>query len=142
MGERVKGRMEETAIERKKQIKSHKDLEVFQRAMSLAMDIFEITKRFPREEQYSLTDQCRRSSRSVCANIGEAWRKRRYKAAFISKLSDAETEAGETQVWMEIAYRCRYISESELSHFDNEYNHVISQLIRMIDQPEKWSFQV
>lgn len=79
-------------------IKSYKDLDVFQRAMNMAMEIFEITKGFPKEEQYSLTDQIRRSSRSVCANISEAWRKRRYKAAFISKLSDVETEACETQV--------------------------------------------
>lgn len=80
-------------------IRTHRDLEVFQRAMDAAMRVLEVSKAFPKKETYSLTDQVRRSSRSVCANITEAWRKRRYEAAFISKLSDAETEAAETQVW-------------------------------------------
>ena len=119
-------------------IKSYKDLDVFQRAMNLAMDIFEVTRHFPREEQYSLTDQIRRSSRSVCANISEAWRKRRYKAAFISKLSDAETEACETQVWIELARRCKYLTDTVASRLDEECAHIIAQLVRMIDKPEKW----
>lgn len=119
-------------------IKSYKELDVFQRAMNLAMDIFEITGHFPREEQYSLTDQIRRSSRSVCANISEAWRKRRYKAAFVSKLSDAETEACETQVWIEFARRCKYLTDTAASHLDEECDHIIAQIVRMIDQPEKW----
>ena len=79
-------------------INSYKDLRVFQDAFELAMEIYQMTKLFPPEEKYSLTDQLRRSSRSVCNNIGEAWRKRRYKAAFIAKISDAETEACETQI--------------------------------------------
>ena len=111
---------------------------MFQRAMNLTMKIFEITKGFPREEQYSLTDQIRRSSRSVCANIGEAWRKRRYQAAFISKLSDAETEACETQVWVEIAKRCSYLTEAQAKHLDEEYDHAIGQLVSMIDDSGKW----
>ena len=119
-------------------IKSYKDLDVFQRAMNLAMDIFEVSRHFPKEEQYSLTDQIRRSSRSVCANISEAWRKRRYKAAFISKLSDAETEACETQVWIELARRCKYLTDTVASPLDEECAHIIAQLVRMIDKPEKW----
>ena len=119
-------------------IESFKDLDVFQRAMDLAMDLFEMTKQFPQEEKYSLTDQVRRSSRSVCANISESWRKRRYKAAFLSKLSDAETEACETQVWVELARRCKYLPDTEASRLDEECDHVIAQLVRMIDEPEKW----
>ena len=91
-------------------IGSYKDLHVFQNAMGVAMEVFDITKRFPIEEKYSMVDQMRRSSRSVCANIAEAWRKRRYKAAFIAKLSDAESEASETQVWIELARRCVYLN--------------------------------
>lgn len=106
--------------------------------MNLAMEIFETTKHFPKEEQYSLTDQIRRSSRSVCANISEAWRKRRYKAAFVSKLSDAETEACETQVWIEFARRCKYLTDMAASRLDEEYDHIIAQIVTMIDNPEKW----
>jgi four helix bundle protein len=119
-------------------IKSYKDLDVFQRAMNMAMEIFEITKGFPKEEQYSLTDQIRRSSRSVCTNISEAWRKRRYKAAFISKLSDAETEACETQVWVELARRCKYLTDTVASRLDKEYDHIIAQIVRMLNEPKKW----
>lgn len=84
-------------------IKTHRDLDVYQMAFEAAMRIFELTKRFPKEETYSLTDQIRRSSKSVCSNIAEAWRKRRYEAAFVSKLNDAEAEAAETQVWLEFS---------------------------------------
>jgi len=123
---------------RKMKIESYKDLDVFQRAINLAMDIFERTKQFPKEEQYSLTDQVRRSSRSICANTSEAWRKRRYKAAFVSKLSDAETEACETQVWIELARRCKYLTDTVATCLDEECDHIIAQLVRMIDEPEKW----
>ena len=86
-------------------IRSFKDLRVWQNAMDLAMLVFELSKRFPVEERYSLTDQIRRASRSVASNIAEAWRKRRYPAAFIAKLSDSESEAAETQTWTEFARR-------------------------------------
>ena len=89
-------------------IRHFRELRVWQVAMDVAMRIFEMTKRFPPEERYSMTDQMRRSSRSVAANIAEARRKRRYPAAFVSKLSDAETEAAETQTWIEFAVRCGY----------------------------------
>src|SRR6266511_2440283 len=90
-------------------IQSHTDLDVYRNAFETAMAIFEMSKGFPKEETYSLTDQVRRSSRSVCANLAEAWRKRRYEAAFISKLSDVEAEAAETQVWVEFAVACEYL---------------------------------
>jgi four helix bundle protein len=91
-----------------KKIVYHGDLEVFQRAYDHAMRIFDLSKSFPKEETYSLIDQIRRSSRSVCANLAEAWRKRRYEKAFVSKLSDSEGEAAETQVWLAFAFRCGY----------------------------------
>ena len=137
-GEWEKGRMGERARGRQMKIKSYKELDVFPGAMNLAMDIFEITGYFPKEEQYSLTDQIRRSSHSVCANISEAWRKRRYKAAFVSKLSDVETEACETQVWIELARRCKYLTDTVASRLDEECDHIIAQLVRMIDEWEKW----
>src|SRR5262245_19874332 len=90
-------------------IQSHCDLHVYQKAFDCAMELFELSKSFPREEAYSLTDQIRRCSRSVCANLAEGWRKRRYQAAFISKLSDSESEATETQVWIEFAVKCKYL---------------------------------
>jgi four helix bundle protein len=96
------------------------------------------TKRFPIEERYALTDQARRSSRSVCANIAEAWRKRDYQAAFIAKLSDAEGEAAETQVHLEFAFRHSYLSQEEFSNVDDAYEKIISQVVKMIDEPEKW----
>jgi four helix bundle protein len=94
-------------------IREHTELEVYKKAFDAAMLIFEMSKKFPKEETYSLTDQIRRSSRSVCANVAEAWRKRRYKAAFISKLSDAEREAAETQVWIEFAMKCCYLKPDQ-----------------------------
>src|SRR3954471_24309372 len=96
-------------VERKKQIRRHPDLEVYQRAFTAAMRFFELNRKFPIEERYSLTDQGRRSSRSVCSNLSEAWRKRRYPAAFRSKLSDSEGESAETQVWIQFAVECGYL---------------------------------
>jgi len=119
-------------------ITSYKELRVYQAAMDAAMRIFELSKRFPPEERYSLTDQIRRASRSVCANIGESWRKRRYRAAFIAKLSDSESEAEETRVHLEISWRCGYIPEAELQDLDDRYDHILAQLVKMIDHPEQW----
>lgn len=119
-------------------INSYKELNVYQNAMETAMEIFELTKSFPHEEKYSMVDQMRRASRSVCVNIAEAWRKRRYKAAFIAKLSDAESEACETQVWIEFAYRCNYLNAEQCEKIDKEYNQIIAQLVRMIDEVDKW----
>ncbi|WP_139295237.1 four helix bundle protein, partial [Planktothrix tepida] len=96
--------------ERRKIIRTHEDLEVYQLSFQGAMQIFKVSQRFPIEERYSLTDQIRRSSRSVCANLAEAWRKRRYEAAFIAKLNDSEAEASETQVWIKFAVQCGYLN--------------------------------
>jgi four helix bundle protein len=118
--------------------RSYKDLRVYQSAIDGAMRIFEITKRFPPEERFSMVDQMRRASRSVCSNIGEAWRKRRYPAHFVSKLSDSEGEAEETRVWLDLAQRCGYLSEGEAAEFDQTHDGIIAQLVRMIDRPEQW----
>jgi four helix bundle protein len=119
-------------------IDSHKELRVYQQAMDAAMEIFRITKGFPAEEKFSLVDQIRRSSRSVCANIAEGWRKRRYKPAFVAKLSDAESEACETQVWLEFANRCGYLDVSKRTDMELTYNQIIGQLVKMIDNADKW----
>lgn len=104
----------------------------------MASQIYELSKSFPVEETYSLTDQIRRSSRSVCANLAEAWRKRRYEAAFISKLSDAESEAAETQVWLEFAVRCDYLDRDEAAALYIEYDSIVGTLVGMINHPETW----
>jgi four helix bundle protein len=119
-------------------IHSYKDLRVYQNAMDAAMRIFELTKGFPQEEKYSLIDQIRRVSRSVCANIAEGWRKRRYRATFIAKLSDAESEACETQVWIEFSRRCGYLKDNVCDELDMEYDHIIGQIVKMIDDADKW----
>src|SRR2546430_6079833 len=98
-------------------IKTHRDLEVYGKAFDAAMRVFETSKTFPKEETYSLTDQIRRSSRPVCANLAEAWRKRRYHAAFVAKLSDAESEAAETQVWLQFAVECGYVNRDRAVPF-------------------------
>lgn len=122
----------------KTKIRSHRDLEVYKRAFAAAMRIFRASKTFPPEERYSLTDQIRRSSRSVCANIAEAWRKRRYPAAFIAKLSDAEGEAAETQVWLEFSVKCGYMNRDEAAELYSEYEQIIRMLVDMINHPESW----
>ncbi len=119
-------------------IQSHKELAVWQDAMNAPMDIFRITKTFPAEEKYSLVDQIRRSSRSVAANISEAWRKRRYEAAFISKLNDSEAEASETQTWIEVALRCSYIDKQTADKLDQQYEHILARLVTMSRDAGNW----
>ena len=123
---------------KKELVASYRDLDVYSMAMEGAIRIFELTKNFPAEERFSLVDQIRRSSRSVCANIGEAWRKRRYEAAYVSKLSDSETEAAETQVWAELAFRCGYWSDEIFRGVDEYYDQIMGKLVRMIDNPRPW----
>ena len=120
-------------------IQSHKDLQVWQDALDAAMDIFHMTKTFPVEEKYSLVDQIRRSSRSVAANISEAWRKRRYEAAFKSKLNDSEAEASETQTWIEVALRCSYIDTQTAENLDREYEHILARLVSMSRDAQNWT---
>jgi four helix bundle protein len=120
-------------------LKSHKDLIVFQSAIKLAIQIHELSKNFPPEEKYSLTDQLRRSSRSVAANIAEAFRKRRYPKSFISKLSDCEGEAAETQVWLYFVETFGYLDSLVTDELDDQYEHLLAQIVTMIQSPEKWS---
>jgi four helix bundle protein len=119
---------------------SFRDLTVYQKAFEQAMTIFELTKRFPRAEQYSLVDQMRRSSRSVCANIGEAWRKRRYSAHFVSKLTDADAEATETTIWLDFALKCGYIDIESHKGMFAEYEQIGKMLGAMISAPEKFCY--
>jgi len=117
---------------------THKDLDVFNISYALAMEIFEITKSFPKEERYSLTDQIRRSSRSVPANIAEAWRKRIYPKSFVAKIIDSEAEASETQVWLQFSKDAKYIDIEIYNRLDKEYDKVLGKLVNMRNQPEKW----
>ena len=119
-------------------IQSHEELDVYQLGFKAAMRIFEVSKAFPREETYSLTDQIRRSSRAVCSNVAEAWRKRRYEAAFVSKLNDAEAEAAETQVWIRFAVECGYLSQEVKHELHQTYDHIIGKLVSMIINPSPW----
>jgi four helix bundle protein len=121
-----------------KSIRHFRDLDVYQGSMDLVMRIFELAKYFPSDERYALTDQVRRSSRSVCANLAEAWRKRRYQAAFVSKLNDAEAEAAETQVHIEIAFRQKYLNQETFQELDDAYDKILAQIVKMIDQSERW----
>ena len=137
MGELAK-RITNVKIEEKKEITSRmgesakrprkrsgiRDLDVYQNALETGLRVYELSKKFPDGERYALTNQIRRSSRSVCANIAEAWRKRRYTAAFISKLNDSESEAAETQVHMEFALRHGYICDAEFQAIDDAYEHI------------------
>ena len=119
-------------------IKTHKDLKVYQLAFETSMLIFDLSKQFPREEMYSLTDQIRRSSRSVSGNIAEAFRKRRYPKSFIAKLSDAEGEAAETQVWLDYALACKYIDQEKFLNMSKDYENIIGMLVNMSSHPDKW----
>ena len=110
-------------------IRSHRDLEVYQRAFTAAMEIFELSRNFPPEERYALISQIRRSSRSVCANTVEAWRKRRYEGSWVAKLSDAETEAAETQVWLEFSVKCCYISREAGLRLYKEYDDILGKFV-------------
>ncbi len=121
-------------------IRSHRDLDVYKIAFQAAMDIFVLTKDFPVEEKYSMTDQIRRASRSVCANLAEAFRKRKYPKSFVAKLSDSEAESGEVQTWLEFALACKYINEEKYQELYNQYDNVIGKLVNMSLQPEKWHY--
>ena len=120
------------------QVNSFRDLIVYQKAYKLAMEIFEISKNFPKEEKYSLTDQIRRSSRSVTSNIAEAWARKRYVKAFVNKLIDSLGEEFETEVWLDYSKDCKYITDSIHSDMMNRYDEVRKMLISMINNPEKW----
>jgi four helix bundle protein len=122
----------------RKPITSHRELDVYKLSFDTAMLIFQLSKKFPKQEQYSLTDQMRRSSRSVCANLAEAWRKRRYEGAFINKLSDAEAEAAETQVWIEFSVKCEYLDVKIARELYGVYDQILGKLVTMINNPSPW----
>ncbi|HEX5222434.1 MAG TPA: four helix bundle protein [Verrucomicrobiae bacterium] len=119
-------------------ITHHWQLEVYQLAMEAAMDLFHLSKEFPPEEMYSITDQVRRSSRSVASHISEAWRRRRYVAAFCDKLNGSESEAGETQTWIEFAVRCGYFTARQGRELHRIYDQIMGKLVTMQNNPEVW----
>ena len=119
-------------------VKRVQDTKVYQLAFQLAMEIFEVSKKFPAEEKYSLTDQIRRCSRSVCSNLSESYRKRQYPAHFVSKVSDADTENAETQTWLEFALACKYISETQFKDFKTKSEEIGRLLNHMLNNPEKY----
>jgi four helix bundle protein len=121
-------------------VKSHSQLNVYRSGFHLSMEIFRLTQSFPVEEKYSLTDQVRRSSRSVCSNIAEAWRKRRYEAAFVAKLSDSEAEAAETQTWVEFTVECGYTERETGRELYRGYESIICTLVGMQNHASEWIF--
>ena len=122
----------------RKLIRTHRDLDVYKLAFDVAMQIFQLSKHFPAEERYSLTDQIRRSSRSVCANVAEGWRKRRYENSLLTKLTDAEAEAAETQTWLEFAVECEYLERKVARELYQSYNHIIGKIVTMVNNPDPW----
>ena len=119
-------------------IKSHRELNVYQIAFRNAMKIYKVSKTFPKEEIYSLTDQIRRSSRSICSNIAEAFMRRKYPKSFSSKLNESEAEAAETQNWLDFSLECNYITFETHQLIDNEYENIVGMLVNMQRHPEKW----
>jgi four helix bundle protein len=120
------------------QIRSPKDLNVYQKAYALAMEIFGVSRQFPSDERYSLTDQVRRSSRSVCANLREAWAKRRYEAHFVSKLTDSDGENGETDTWLDFARDCGYLTIPDHTRLSSLCAEVGAMLGSMINNPDSF----
>ena len=117
---------------------NHDDLEVYQVAFNAAMTIFELSQNFPKEEKFSLTDQIRRSSRSVCTNTAEAFYRRKYPKNFSAHLSDAIAEAAETKVWLNFAFACHYLTKESTEELLSEYSKIIGRLIVMTNQADKW----
>jgi four helix bundle protein len=118
--------------------KGVRDLEVYKAVFEMQQRIFQLTKSFPKEEMYSLTDQVRRSSRSIGANLSEAWAKRRYPAHFVSKLSDSDGETEETVHWLETAFECDYINQEQKDEIISRYQHISGMLNKMMDNPDSW----
>jgi four helix bundle protein len=121
-----------------KMIRNHEELDFYKLAFSSAMKVFQLTKAFPKTETFSLTDQVRRSSRSVCTNLTEAWRKRRYEASFLNRLNDAEAEAAETQTWIRFAVCCGYVKEDVGNDMCESYNRILGKIVNMIINPGPW----
>ena len=130
--------MEAGRVKKSERIKTVRDLIVYRKAFDAAMKIFEISKTFPKEELYSLTEQMRRSSRSVCTNLSEAWRKRRYRAVFVNKLSDSGQESAETQTWLEFSLACKYIDEPVYNRLFNDYEEIFAMLHSMTEKADSF----
>jgi len=130
--------LEEKNSTKNQVVLSYKELNVYKLAFDSAMRIYLLSKKWPAEERYSLTDQARRSSRSVCGNIAEAWRKRRYPAHFVSKLSDADMEAAETENWIEFAFHCHYLHKENYDQLNDNYDHICRMLTIMMTNSESW----
>ena len=127
-------------LDRKKEIKHFRDLAVYRRAFKAALKIFKLTKEFPVEERYSMVDQIRRASRSVCSNLSEPWRKRKYIAVFKNKVTDSMMETSETQCWLEFSLACEYIEQSTFDELDREYEGIIAMLNSIENKAEKLCF--
>ena len=121
-----------------KLIKYHWRLDVYKLAVDTAMEIFEFTKTFPKEERYSLTDQIRLSSRSVSVQIAEGWRRRKYEAVFVNKLNESEGEAAETQGWLEYAVKCGYLNRNAGRQIHRTYDRILRKLVTMGNNPKRW----
>ena len=119
-------------------IQYHWQLDVYKLSVEAAMDIYELSKSFSKEETYSLTDQVRRSSRAISGQVAEGWRRGRYQAAFVNKMNEAEGEAAETQVWLEYAVKCGYIRREDGTRLHKTYDMIIGKLVNMANQPQKW----
>lgn len=121
-----------------KKIQYHWDLDVYKLSVETAMEIYQLSLSFPKEETYSLTDQIRKSSRGVSGAIAEGWRRRKYRAAFVNKMNEAESEAAETQVWLEYSVKCQYISKDDYTRLHYQYQDIIGKLIHMGNHPQQW----
>lgn len=121
-----------------KKIQSHWQLDVYKLSVSAAMEIYDLSKSFPEEERYSLTDQIRRSSRSVHDQITKGWRRRKNVAEFVLKMNEAEGEAAETQVWLEYSVECLYITREDGTRLHKKYDQILGKLVNMGNHPEKW----
>jgi len=128
--------------ERVKKVQYHWELEVYRMSVEAAMLIFELSKKFPKEEIYSLTDQIRRSSRSVSSAIAEGWRRRKYQNALVNKLNESESEAAETQVWLEYAVKCKYLDRDIGGNLHRTYDNVIGKLVSMGNNPDPWLLKI
>lgn len=133
--------MDANVPEKPRNIRSHRELEVYQLAFAASMDIFAASKAFPEDERFGLTSQIRRSSRSVCANLAEAWRRRRYEAAFVAKLNDVQAEAAETQTHLEFAVACGYLERAAARQLYKTYNSVIAIAVAMSNRAGDWTIR-
>ena len=121
-----------------KKIQYHWEIDAYKLSVEAAMEIYELSKSFPDEEKYSITDQIRKSSRSVSAQIAEGWRRRKYRAAFVNKMNEAEGEAAETQVWLEYSVKCEYMSREDGTRLHRKYDEILGKLINMGNHPQQW----